>query len=59
MKPSIKDEAEGTIHEVKGSIKETTGEVINNPDLESEGQGEKVAGTVQTKIGQLEKAVGE
>jgi uncharacterized protein YjbJ (UPF0337 family) len=59
MKPSVKDKAEGTIHQIKGSVKEKTGKVTNNPDLESEGEGEKVAGKVQKKIGQLEKAVGE
>ncbi|MBZ5532915.1 MAG: CsbD family protein [Acidobacteriia bacterium] len=59
MKLSVKDTTEGTIHQIKGSVKEKTGKVTNNPDLESEGEGEKVAGKVQKKIGQLEKAVGE
>jgi uncharacterized protein YjbJ (UPF0337 family) len=30
----------------------------NDPGLEAEGTGEKVAGKVQKKIGELEKAVG-
>jgi uncharacterized protein YjbJ (UPF0337 family) len=29
-----------------------------NPDLEADGTGEKVAGKVQKKIGELEKVVG-
>jgi uncharacterized protein YjbJ (UPF0337 family) len=31
----------------------------NNPDLEAEGQGEKIGGKVQKKIGQVEKVLGE
>jgi uncharacterized protein YjbJ (UPF0337 family) len=34
MKPSTKDEIKGTLHEVKGKLKEKAGQIINNPDLE-------------------------
>jgi uncharacterized protein YjbJ (UPF0337 family) len=54
MKPSTKDELEGTLHEAKGKVKEKVGQVINNPDLETEGQVEKVGGKVQKKVGQIE-----
>ena len=54
MKPSTKDQMEGKFHEVKGTVKEKTGQVINNPDLEAEGQAEKLTGKVQNKIGQIE-----
>ena len=57
MKPSTKNEIAGKIHEVKGKVKEKAGQLTNNPDLEAEGIGEKIAGKVQMKIGQLEKAV--
>jgi uncharacterized protein YjbJ (UPF0337 family) len=33
------------------------GQLTNNPELEAEGVGEKIAGKVQKKIGQVEKAV--
>jgi uncharacterized protein YjbJ (UPF0337 family) len=33
MKPSAKDELKGTLHEVKGKLKEKAGQIINNPDL--------------------------
>jgi uncharacterized protein YjbJ (UPF0337 family) len=56
MKPSTKDKAEGKFHQVKGTIKEKAGKLTNNPALESEGKGEKKAGKVQNKIGQVEKA---
>jgi uncharacterized protein YjbJ (UPF0337 family) len=55
MKPSIENQIAGKVHEVKGKIKEKVGRITNDPDLEGEGIGEKVAGKVQKKIGQLEK----
>jgi len=55
MKPSIENEIAGKVHEVKGKIKEKAGRLTNDPDLEGEGIGEKIAGKVQKKIGQLEK----
>ena len=57
MKPGTKDEIAGKIHEVKGKIKEKVGQLTNHPDLEGEGIGEKIAGKLQKKIGQVEKAV--
>jgi uncharacterized protein YjbJ (UPF0337 family) len=58
MKSSTKDKAQGTFHEVKGKIKEKVGRATNNPDLEAEGQVEKIAGNVQKKIGQVKKVLG-
>ena len=54
MKPSTKDQMEGKFHELKGTVKEKTGQVINNPDLEAKGKAEKLTGKVQNKIGQIE-----
>lgn len=59
MKPSTKDQIEGTLHEVKGKIKEELGQVTDNPDLEVEGQSEKLAGKIQQKVGQIEKVFGK
>jgi uncharacterized protein YjbJ (UPF0337 family) len=55
MKPSTKDQVQGKLHELKGSAKEKAGQVTNDPDLAAKGQDEKVAGTVQKKVGQIEK----
>ena len=55
MKNSTKDQASGTLHEVKGKVKEKVGRVTNNPNLVEDGQDENVAGKVQKKIGQVEK----
>jgi len=59
MKTSTKDQAEGKFHEVKGTIKEIAGKLSDNPKLEGEGTGEKIAGKVQGKIGQVEKVLGK
>jgi uncharacterized protein YjbJ (UPF0337 family) len=58
MKPGTKDKVAGTIHEVKGAVKEKVGQLTNNADLEAEGTVEKVAGTIQNKIGQVKKVLG-
>jgi uncharacterized protein YjbJ (UPF0337 family) len=58
MKPSTKDKTQGTFHDVKGTVKEKVGRATNNPDLEAEGQVEKIVGKVQKKIGQVKKVLG-
>ena len=58
MKPSTKDQVEGSLHDLKGKVKEKAGKLTNDPDLEAEGQAEKVGGKVQKKIGQVEKVLG-
>ena len=40
MRSSTQDNAEGKLHQLKGKIKEVTGKVIMNPDLEAEGKDE-------------------
>ena len=57
MKPSIENEIAGKVHEVKGTIKQKVGQLTNDPDLEGEGIGERIAGKVQKKIGQVEKVI--
>ena len=59
MKSSIRDQAEGTFHEVKSTIKEVAGKLSDNDELESEGTEEKIAGEVQEKVGQVKKILGE
>ena len=45
------------LHETKGKVKEKVGQAINNPDMETKGQDEKLAGKVQKKVGQVEKVL--
>ena len=59
MKQSTKDQTEGKFHEVKGEVKKKAGQLVNNPDLEAEGQNEKMACKVQNKVGQIEKVFGK
>jgi uncharacterized protein YjbJ (UPF0337 family) len=59
MKQSSKDQAKGKLHEVKGKIKAKLGRATKNSNLEAEGQDEQVIGTVQKKIGQIEKVFEE
>jgi uncharacterized protein YjbJ (UPF0337 family) len=58
MLNSTKQQIEGTLHEQKGAAKEETGKLLNNPEMESEGRTEKVAGIVQKTLGKVEKALG-
>ncbi len=55
MKSSTEDQVEGKLHKAKGEIKETIGDVSNNPDLEAEGSVEKIEGRLQEKKGQVKK----
>ncbi len=55
MKSSTKDQIEGKVHEVKGALKEAAGKAVGRPDVADDGTAEKIAGKVQTKIGQVEK----
>jgi uncharacterized protein YjbJ (UPF0337 family) len=59
MKPSTKDQAEGKLHQVKGTIKEVAGKVSLDDDLEDEGKDEKRAGKIREKISDIEKVVGK
>ena len=59
MKSSTKDQLEGTFHELKGKVKEVAGKLSDNPTLEAEGTGEKIAGKIQGKFGQVKKVFGK
>jgi uncharacterized protein YjbJ (UPF0337 family) len=59
LKSSIRDTAEGAFHELKGSAKEIAGRLNEDPDLEATGVGEKIAGRVQEKLGQIKKVLGK
>ncbi|MEO7648877.1 MAG: CsbD family protein [Bryobacteraceae bacterium] len=55
MNNSTTDKIEGNLHEAKGKVKETVGQVINDSDLEAEGKAENLAGKVQKKVGQIKE----
>ena len=59
MKSGTQDQVEGKFHKVKGGFKEIAGKVGTNSELEVEGRGEKIAGEMQEKIGQVKKVLGK
>ena len=59
MKSSIRDKAEGKFHKVKGKLKEIAWKLSDSPKLKTEGTGEKIAGYVQEKVGQVKKFLGK
>jgi uncharacterized protein YjbJ (UPF0337 family) len=59
MKSSMKDKVKGKFHELKGKVKQTTGHLCDNPKLESDGCREKIAGKIQSKVGQIEEVAGK
>jgi uncharacterized protein YjbJ (UPF0337 family) len=58
MKSSTEDKAKGVFHQIKGGAKEIAGKLSDNPKLEAEGSGEKMAGQIQEKIGEVKKVWG-
>ena len=59
MKSSTKDQVQGTFHQLEGKVKELAGKQSDNPKLEAQGIGERIAGKVQEKIGQVKKVLGK
>ena len=57
MKPSTKDEINGSIHQIKGTVKEAAGKITNNPNLTVKGKAEQGLGKVEKKVGQFEKVL--
>ncbi|MEP6738799.1 MAG: CsbD family protein [Caldimonas sp.] len=46
-----KDQVKGRAEEAKGSVKEATGKVVGNKDLQAEGMIDKAAGKAQAGYG--------
>lgn len=59
MKSGNRDQAEGMLHQMKGTIKEVAGKLSDNPKLKAKGTVEKIAGNVQQKVGQVKKVLGK
>jgi uncharacterized protein YjbJ (UPF0337 family) len=54
-----KDQVKGRVEEAKGAIKETTGRITGNPDMQDRGTLEKAAGKVQKNYGDMKEQVKE
>lgn len=59
MKSSTKNQAKGTLHKVKGGVKELVGKASMNGELEGAGKDEKRAGKIQQKVGEIQKVAGK
>ena len=51
------DQVKGRANQVKGTIKEKTGQVTGNRDLEDEGATDKASGKVQSGVGDAKEKV--
>lgn len=59
MKSGKRDRAEGKAHQARGSIKESVGNLVGNPDLKAEGKLEHAEGELQEKVGALKNVLGK
>jgi uncharacterized protein YjbJ (UPF0337 family) len=59
MKSSTEDKAQGLFENLKGKIKEAAGIVTGNRELEAKGKGQRLAGKVQEKVGDVKKVIGK
>ncbi|MGV7240508.1 CsbD family protein [Caballeronia sp. M23-90] len=50
-----KNKVDGTLKQIKGSVKEALGKVTGNTPLEVEGVAEKTAGKVQEGVGKTQE----
>lgn len=55
MNSGNQDKAKGTAKEAIGAVKEKTGKLVGNEDLEARGAAEKAEGKVQDKVGDVKK----
>jgi uncharacterized protein YjbJ (UPF0337 family) len=54
-----RDEIKGKIDKAKGYVKDKAGEILNDPELEAEGELERGAGTVREGYGKAKRKVEE
>jgi uncharacterized protein YjbJ (UPF0337 family) len=52
-----KQRIEGKVDKAKGFVKEKTGQVVNDPDLEAEGKADRIEGEVRDRIGRAKDKV--
>jgi uncharacterized protein YjbJ (UPF0337 family) len=54
-----RDEIKGKAEKVKGYAKDKAGEILNDPELEAEGEAERAAGTVRDAVGKAKRKTQE
>jgi uncharacterized protein YjbJ (UPF0337 family) len=58
LKSSSQDAIEGTARNVAGIVKEETGKITGNLELQGEGAADQFVGNAQKSIGRIKKALG-
>jgi uncharacterized protein YjbJ (UPF0337 family) len=53
--PMNRDEIKGKAEKAKGYVKDKAGELLNDPELETEGEIERASGAVQEAIGRAKR----
>jgi uncharacterized protein YjbJ (UPF0337 family) len=53
------DEIKGKAEKAKGYVKDKAGEILNDPDLEAEGEVERAQGTLREGYGQVKEKVSD
>jgi uncharacterized protein YjbJ (UPF0337 family) len=54
-----RDEIKGKAEKAKGYVKDKAGEILNDPDLEAQGEADRTAGTVREGYGKAKRKVEE
>jgi uncharacterized protein YjbJ (UPF0337 family) len=54
-----RDEIKGKAEKAKGYVKDKAGEILNDPDLEAEGELERGTGAVREGVGKAKRKVKE
>jgi uncharacterized protein YjbJ (UPF0337 family) len=54
-----RDEIKGKVEKAKGYVKDKAGEIINDPDLEAQGEVEQAEGEVREGFGKARRKVEE
>ena len=54
-----KDEVEGKWDQAKGAVKENVGRIVDDKELETEGQADRASGNLQEGYGTAKRKVGE
>jgi uncharacterized protein YjbJ (UPF0337 family) len=54
-----RDEVEGKFDRAKGTIKKGAGRVLDDPELENEGEVDETKGQIRENVGKVRRKVGE
>lgn len=54
-----RDELKGKAEKAKGFVKEETGEILNDPELEAEGRMERASGTLRENYGKAKEKIND